>query len=142
MNGRELIVATARTYLETPFHHQGRVAGVGVDCVGLVIGVAHALGLSSFDIQGYARQPDPITFRALLRQEMREKPFAQRLPGDVLSFAFINEQHLGIITVLEPLTIVHCWEKAGRCVEHALDIAWVRRIRGCWAYPLVDAWPA
>ena len=33
------VVAAAREWLGTPFHHQARLRGVGVDCVGLVIGV-------------------------------------------------------------------------------------------------------
>ncbi len=34
------VVRTARTWLGTPYHHQGRLKGVGVDCAGLLIGVA------------------------------------------------------------------------------------------------------
>jgi NlpC/P60 family putative phage cell wall peptidase len=33
------IITTARTWLGTPYHHQGSVKGVGCDCVGLVRGV-------------------------------------------------------------------------------------------------------
>ncbi len=28
-------IAAARTCLGTPFHHQGRAPGVGLDCIGL-----------------------------------------------------------------------------------------------------------
>ena len=31
---RDDIVAAAREYLDTPFVHQGRVKGVGIDCAG------------------------------------------------------------------------------------------------------------
>ena len=34
------IVTEARTWVRTPYHHQARLKGVGVDCAGLVIGVA------------------------------------------------------------------------------------------------------
>ena len=37
------VVRMARTWLGTPYHHQGRVKGAGVDCGGLVIGVARFL---------------------------------------------------------------------------------------------------
>lgn len=132
---RASIVAKAREYIDTPFHHQGRVKAVGIDCVGLVIGVAHELGLSDFDVTGYSRQPDPIQFRAIMRAQLTERTFAQRQAGDVLSFAFIAEQHVGIVTSIEPLTIVHCWAKVGRCVEHIVDAQWARRIRGVWTFP-------
>lgn len=134
MSTRADIVAAARAYLGTPFHHEGRVKGEGLDCVGLVIAVAHELNLSSFDIQGYARQPDPGMFRALLRAHMDEIGYPALRPGDVLSFAFIHEQHLAIVSTLEPLTIIHCWEKAGACAEHAVDGRWLARLRGCWRY--------
>lgn len=134
---RAEIVAKAREYLGTPFAHQARVKGVGIDCVGLVIGVAQELGLASVEITGYARQPDPVAFRALMREHMVEKTFVERSFGDVLSFAFVSEQHVGIITQLDPLSVVHCWSKAGKCVEHALDSVWMQRIRGCWSFPEV-----
>ena len=31
------MIAAARACLGTPFHHQGRMPGVGLDCIGLVI---------------------------------------------------------------------------------------------------------
>jgi hypothetical protein len=33
-------IAQARTWIGTPFHHQGRLKGVGCDCLGLIVGVA------------------------------------------------------------------------------------------------------
>ena len=36
---KKQIIQTARQWLDTPYHHQARVKGVGVDCIGLVIGV-------------------------------------------------------------------------------------------------------
>lgn len=40
---RAEIVAEARLWLGTPYHHQGSVLGVGCDCVGLVRGVYRGL---------------------------------------------------------------------------------------------------
>lgn len=42
---REAVVAEARTWLRTPYHHQGRLKGVGVDCAMLLCDVYHAVGL-------------------------------------------------------------------------------------------------
>ena len=36
---RARIVATARSWLGTPYHHQASLRGVGCDCLGLVRGV-------------------------------------------------------------------------------------------------------
>lgn len=133
--GRAIILERAREYLGTPFLHEGRCKGVGVDCAGLAICVARELGLSSFDIKGYSRQPNPIEFRRHLREQMVEKAFAEAAPGDVVSFAFVKEQHIGIVSALEPFTLIHAWESAGQVVEHVVDRIWRARVRGCFAFP-------
>ncbi len=40
------IIRTARSYIGTPFHHHGRLKNIGVDCLGLLIGVAKELNLN------------------------------------------------------------------------------------------------
>ncbi|MFD1381487.1 C40 family peptidase [Fodinicurvata halophila] len=55
---RRAVVAEARGWLGTPFRHGGRCRGAGVDCIGLAIGVAKALGLPHADAAGYPRRPD------------------------------------------------------------------------------------
>jgi NlpC/P60 family putative phage cell wall peptidase len=39
MTTREQIVAAARGWLGTPYHHQASVKGVGCDCLGLIRGL-------------------------------------------------------------------------------------------------------
>lgn len=55
------LIAEARTWIGTPWIHQGRLKGIATDCVGVVICVPRALGLMppDFDITGYARDPQP-----------------------------------------------------------------------------------
>lgn len=131
---RQDIVDCARTWIGTPFHHQGRAKGAGVDCAGLVIGVAHELGLSDFDVTGYAHQPDEAMFRRVLDAQMDRVAREDLLPGDVLTFAYEREQHLAILTTAAPAAIVHAWAKARRVVEHGLDDAFSARLRGCWRF--------
>jgi cell wall-associated NlpC family hydrolase len=45
MIDRTAIVAEARAWLGTPYHHHGRVKGVGVDCAQLLCAVYEALGI-------------------------------------------------------------------------------------------------
>ena len=134
---REEIIAEARTWLETPFHHQGRLKGVGVDCLGVVIGVAQAFGIEVREVPGYGRQPDMAAMGAGLRAHLTEKPKAQLLPGDVLWMAFVREpQHLAIYT--ERDTIIHAAERYGKCVEQRFDLTWQRRLRLVFAFPGVE----
>ena len=82
------IVTTARKWLGTPFHHQGRVPNVGLDCVGLVIQVAKELNLSNFDTTNYSAIPDGKVLKSLCEQEMIEVPYINAQYGDVLLFKF------------------------------------------------------
>ena len=66
------IIATARTWLGTNFHHQGRIKNVGVDCIGLIIGVAAELGVVLPDRQNYARQPDESELQTALESHFKK----------------------------------------------------------------------
>ena len=126
------IVRQARTWLDTPFRHQGRRKGIGTDCVGLVIGVAHELGLTDFDYVGYGRTPHADVLRHHLATQMVSIPATEADVGDVLLFAFaIEPMHVGIRT---DKGILHSYASAKRCVEHGLDSVWESRIRGAYRF--------
>ena len=129
------VVEIARECLDTPFLHQGRIKGLGLDCAGLVVYPAHTIGLSDFDATNYPRSPDGITLERILNQQMRRVPFAIISPGDVLLFAFLKDaQHLAIVTQLNPIYIIHAHEPNGRVIEHRLDSYWRGYIRGSYRY--------
>lgn len=130
---REKIVAEARTWLGCPFHHQGRVKGAGVDCAGVVIGTADALGLlTDFEDKPYARSPSADQLRTTLKNYMDEIPVNEAKSGDVLLFAFDREpQHVGFMT---DIGILHAYAQVRKCVEHSLDETWVKRIRGAYRF--------
>lgn len=66
-----------------PWRHQGR-SRIGIDCIGLVIKVAHELDLSGFDTADYDRRPDGVNFLAGFREHMdRVSPGAEQ-GGDVV----------------------------------------------------------
>ena len=111
------VVKAAREWLGTPFIHQGRVKGVGVDCAGLIIGVAHELGLSDFDIDGYPRSSSDILMEQILDTEMQRLPFALAIPGDVFFFRLKSQKHLAIITETNPFYIIHAYEQKKKVVE-------------------------
>ena len=61
---RTMIIAEARTWIGTPWKHQGCAKGRAADCLGLVTGVARGLGLACGRIdaeayRGYPRLPNP-----------------------------------------------------------------------------------
>lgn len=127
------IVAAARSWLGTPFHHQGRVKGVGVDCAGLVLGVAAELGIAIEDRRGYGRRPDSDELQRLVRARLAELALADARPGDVFLAAIDGRaQHLGFVT---EHGILHAYAPAHRVVEHRLDLAWAGRIVGAFRLP-------
>jgi len=135
------IIDAARTWLGTPFRHQGRAKGQWVDCIGLVIGVAKETNLvvKDFDYCGYGQLPVPTAMEKALDENMiRVAPGAER-PGDVpwMSDPIYGGQprHLGILT--DCGTIIHAHSRvgnaarkaAGRVVEQRMDDNLKRRVR-------------
>lgn len=123
------VINAARAYIGTPFRHQGRVKGLGVDCVGLVAGVATDLGLTVLDRTGYGRQPYRGELEAALdEQPMLARVFGEPEPGDVLVMGFAGPpQHVGILT--DNGTMIHAWESAGKVTEHTFSGSWRSRVR-------------
>ena len=127
---RDQIVSEARTWVGTPFHHQARVKGAGVDCVGLAIGVANTLGLVVKDMRAYSRVPLNGMFLKAVTEQTESIAFEDVLPGDMLLFKFnhVEAQHLAIITQINPIHIVHAYSHVAKCVEHELDQTWRARL--------------
>lgn len=120
------IISAARACLDTPFVHQGRIPGVALDCAGLVVAVAEAVGADYVDHPGYGRNPA----NGLLESVLDAQPFLDRVfdrqPGDVLLMRFAGEpQHLAIFT---GENIIHSYESVGKVCEHRLADVWAARI--------------
>lgn len=93
-------VRIAREYIGTPYHHQARLKGHGVDCVGLVVCVARELGVlpSNVDVTGYGRIPDGKALMHHLTAHLDEVQKEDMAPGDVVCVAFDKwPQHVGIL---------------------------------------------
>ncbi len=131
------VVRTARTWLGTPYHHQGRLKGVGVDCAGLIIGVAHELELSAFDVQGYAARPNGDSLRRLCEDQMQLVMLDEARPGDVLLFRFdAHPGHLGFLASTgQGFTLLHAYLPRRKVVEHGLDASWWSQLAGCYRLP-------
>ena len=122
------MVTAAREYLDTPFRHQGRLVGVGVDCAGVVVHAVRSCGVDVKDVVGYGPTPN----KGLLEQSLEghlaliKVNKTEMTAGDILLMRFVREpQHLAVFT---GDGIVHAYEAAGKCCEHGLDEAWRSRI--------------
>ena len=130
-----LIIETARGYLDTPYHHQGRVKAVGVDCLGLIICVGRDLDFlhDEFDRQDYTHQPVAAVLLAGLRQHLVEVDLSDIRPGDILVLDVSGQPvHLGIRT---DIGLLHAYAPAGRVVEHGLRGVFARSVRYAFRVP-------
>lgn len=141
------IVASARLWIGTPYHHQASTLRVGVDCIGLVRGVYRQL---------YGREPEALpAYRhdwaeatgeeALIeaaRRHLDEIEPVDLTAGDIAIFRYRPRsvaKHAGIIAS-EPdvpanpsLTIIHAVERQP-VAEIALTSWWRRRIAAAFRF--------
>lgn len=136
------VVAIARSWIGTPYRHQGARRGVGCDCLGLVRGIWREL---------YGDEPEvpPAYGMDWAERSGKERLYAAALryfgppvgrermaPGDLLLFRWqegVAAKHLGLLS--EDNRFIHAYEAAG-VIESALVPSWRRRV--AWVF----RWPA
>jgi len=148
---RSEIVAAARSWVGTPYHHQASLKGVGCDCLGLIRGVWR-------DVRG----PEPEAMPAYTK-DWNEAQGAEELlaaaerhllriatalgrpsavkPGDVLVFrirAGGPAKHAGIL--VEDCRMIHAQEGVG-VAEVPLSSWWLRRVAAAFSFPGVEEQP-
>ena len=130
---RTRIIAEARSWIGTPYHHQASFRGVGCDCLGLLRGVWRAvIGAEPEDPPPYAADwaeaSGEESLRDAAKRHLTEIPIKEFGGGDVLLFRMSRTapaKHCGIATDTQHM--VHAW--TGRAVtETPLGQFWHRRI--------------
>lgn len=135
---RTQIIQTAKSYVNTPYCHQGRVKNAGIDCCGLIICVARELGLSDYDVTGYTRYADGVDLLKEFTSQCEETE--DPLPGDILIFKIKRSpQHCGVISKLDGyISLIHAYSSVGKCCEHVLDEFWLQRVVKAFKFPHVQ----
>jgi NlpC/P60 family putative phage cell wall peptidase len=140
---RAAIIAEARSWIGTQYHHQASVKGAGCDCLGLVRGVWRGV----YGTEPEAPPPYSRDWAEAHKQETLADAAGRHMlpveldniaPGDVLLFA-LNERapakHCAILT--EQDRMVHSYESHA-VAEVSLSPWWRRRIRFAFAFPNLD----
>jgi cell wall-associated NlpC family hydrolase len=142
MTTRADIVRVARSYLSTPFHHRGRLPGVGLDCAGILVCVARELGLMApdFDVPPYTPTPDGRTMLAWCETYMTRVSQDAMQPGDaIVLITDVYPQHLAILGDYRHggLSIIHAASNADppRVIETRLMFARNMRFVAAYALP-------
>jgi NlpC/P60 family putative phage cell wall peptidase len=117
---RPRIVALARDWLGTPYHHQASLRGVGTDCVGLVRGIWRELyGTEAEAAPAYTRDwaegSGRETLLAAARRHLIEIAPAEARPGDVLVFRWRRHTLAKHCAILTALPLPACGESVGAC---------------------------
>lgn len=130
---RDALLATGRSWIGTPWHHQGRLPGVGLDCVGLPVCLAAHFGLPLSDCHDYARLPNPDKLLGHLAENLDPIAAAEARPGDILVFWLRRQrpQHVGVLT---DYGLLHTHQGVGFVTEHGLGDLWRRRIHSAWRF--------
>jgi NlpC/P60 family putative phage cell wall peptidase len=145
---KESIVAQARTWIGTKFHHQGRLKknfqhSGGCDCIGLLIGVFQELNIdfnSRFngfiDKTNYSRLVTDAILVSATEKFFVKKNLSDISCGDIALFSFSNKfspQHVGIIGENKgSFTVIHAYLQVGFVVEHILDDYWKQHLYGLY----------
>ena len=126
------IIDAARACLGTPFHHQARVVGVGMDCIGLLVYAASRVGIRLQDCTQYKRKPDGKDLIDRLTKQL--DPVNDAENGDILVF-WIKRPHLPQhVAIKTDKGIIHTDASIGRVVEVPLESRWEKRLHSTFRF--------
>lgn len=120
-DARAAVVAEARSFVNTPYHHFGKIKGVGVDCATLIsevftrVGMIAPVDTPEYSPQWFMHQSAELYMREVLRHAHRtDAP----LPGDVALWKVGRCFAHGAI-VINPgwPAIIHAYQPAGIVLE-------------------------
>lgn len=141
--GRPDIVLVARSWIGTPYLHQGRRRGVGCDCLGMVLGIWEELfGALPETPPAYTADWSEAAgaerLWAAAERHLVARPMAEPEQGDVILFRMRDRgvaKHLGVQTETGgDARFVHAY--SGRAVvESRLTPPWSRRIVARFSFP-------
>lgn len=123
----QAFIAAARSYIRTPWKHQGRTRS-GVDCIGLVVLAGRDCGLDLPLEANYGRFQAYWAMKPILMQHADRAGSAE--PGDIILFKSNALLHLAILT--EKGTIVHAIGAAGRVTENRPMFPFLQAWRPRW----------
>lgn len=141
---RLAIVAEARRWAGTPYHHQQSVHAVGCDCLGLLRGVWRSLyGAEPERPPAYTRDwaecAGQETLLDACRRWLVEIPEADAASGDVVVWRMLpgaRAKHCGILTA--DGCMIHARQGRGVIEEPVLDFCRTfrkARVAGAFAFP-------
>jgi len=123
-------IEVARSYVGTPFLHQGRLPGVGLDCIGVIVCAAHEIGINLIDSTDYDREPNSDKLQSEIQKQLVR--VIMLIPGDILLIAYMRDpRHTAIYT---GSTIIHAHNRVDKVVEHNIDDRLMSHVKSIWRF--------
>lgn len=123
------IVSEARTWINTPWHHNQACKGVGVDCARLYQAVLGSLGVK-VKLENYSRLAEGDSLLRQIRSidcliELTDP--SKREPGDCL--VFLIGARPGHVGLCNGQGMIHADQRLGKVTEiKELGLSWERRL--------------
>lgn len=143
MSIAEQVLAVAESALDTPFKHQGRIAGLALDCAGLFVHICQTLDLPHSDAKGYPRNPYDGQLEKQLGEQacLREIPVSEAATGDVLAMRISTApQHIAIHAgyIDGHPYVIHASEESGKTCKHRMDSLWQARVMRVYRFEVAQ----
>ena len=149
MGKREDFIAEVRSWIDTPYGHQGRQKGLWADCVCVPLVSAVNVGLlpDGFDFLHYGTLPNPAVMEKMLDMWCKRIPKGEERPGDI---GWMKDPVYGgaprhLFVIVAPGVIVHShsgaakrnkmFAEGGRCVEMRLTRQYTSKVVRYYRYP-------
>lgn len=141
---RDKLIESAFSWIDTPYHHQARVKGAGVDCAQLMAGIAIDCGLITESIklpQDYSPEwhlhnREERLVNHLLEFGCIQKSVEDTLPGDIIGFKIGRAVgHLGIMVNETQFIHAQCMVDPQRVVLNTLSADWKKRHTVTFSFP-------
>ena len=140
MNAHKIVVE-ARQWIGTPFHQQGRQKNVGCDCIGLIIGIAKAIGLTSLTGRSWD-ECDVINYDCIQDSKLLLNLLPKHFHmindfncGDMLLIKISeNQYHICLVSNKQSGRIIHACSTIGRVLEQKISPIWKKQIYSVLKY--------
>ena len=128
-------------WVGTPYHHQARVKGVGVDCAQLVAGVAEnvfprlkPINTPVYSVEWHMHNREEKMCDLIESFKCERIELADMIPGDILTFKFGRVQsHMGIL--INDGQFIHARLDVGKVVINQLSGTWLEHLGRAYKFP-------
>ena len=141
MENRLRIILEAMDWVGTPYHHQARLKGVGVDCAQLVAGVAEnvfprlkPINTEVYSVEWHLHNKEEKMCEMIEKFKCTQVSLEEMQPGDIITFKFGRVQsHMGILVT--DGQFIHARMDVKKVVINQLSGEWLERLGRAYKFP-------